>query len=229
MAAANYSTLSLAFRWSWSYSEPSGVAGSSGWTVPSRTDSLPSQLRSLFEPAPYVAFLNSSGATATIGANYTATLSDSVTGQYFFLEMELPGSGKVVQAQGQTAPLGLTTFRVSIPVLGYAHSLSPGSYLVHIHDACGAMLYSKTIHAKFSLVSTVRFGISPAACGVVLNGTKQFNGSIVNLTPSTVPYGMAVGCAGHTFTSWALTGGLHVSSGKSLLISASGTFQVEYT
>jgi hypothetical protein len=228
MASANYSQLSLKFHWSWTLRQPNGSSGTSGWSVPNGTDHLPSQLRSIFYPAPFVSFLSSSGAAATIGTNYTATLGGNVAARYFLLEMEHTGSGKVVQAQGQTAPTGATTFSVFIPVLGYTRSLAPGTYLVHVHDACGAMLYNKLIHASFAASVSLSFVVSPTTCGVKFNGTNRFNGTVLTLAPSITPYSVSVGCVGHTFQSWSGTGGLHVNNGTSLLISAGGTFTVRY-
>jgi hypothetical protein len=228
MAPDNYTKLSLEFRWSWTLVQPNGTNSQSGWTVPTVANHLPSQLRSIFYPAPFVSFLSSTGASATIGTNYTATLGGDVAGRYFLLEMEVPGTGKVVQAQAQTAPASASTFTVYIPMLSYTDSLSPGSYLVHIHDACGAMLYNKTVKAVFAANATVNFTISPASCSAKFNGASWGNGTHDVVVPSIVPYSMSVGCSGHSFTSWSGGGGVHVNNGTSLLVSASGRFSVTY-
>jgi hypothetical protein len=228
MAPVNYTKLTLEFRWSWSYVQPNGTSQHSLWTVPTATNQLPAQLRSIFFPAPYVSFLNSSGASATIGANYTATIGGAVSGRYFLLEMEFPGTGKVVQAQAQTAPASATTFTVFIPMLGYTNSLAPGPYLVHIHDACGALLYNKSVLAVFAASATVHFAVSPTSCGVKFDGSSWFNGTAATVTPSIVPYSMSVGCANNAFKSWSGGGGVHVNNGTSLLVSATGTFTVVY-
>jgi hypothetical protein len=228
MAAMNYSTLTLEFRWSWSMAQPNGSTTRSGWSTPTGVDHRPSALRSIFFPAPYVSFLGSSGATATIGTNYTATIGGDVAGRYFLLEMEFPATGKVVQAQGQTAPKNASSFGVFIPVLSYTRTLSPGSYLVHIHDACGALLYNKAIRAVFASNVTVRFAVSPTGCGVDFNGTNEYNGSTTVIVPSVNPFPVSVGCTGHTFDSWSGTGGIHVQNGHSVRVSAGGTFSVVY-
>ena len=229
MTPTNYTKLTLQFRWSWSITQPNGTKAQSGWSTPTPTDHLPSQLRTVFYPAPFVSFLGSSGSTATIGANYTATLGGSVTGKYFLLEMEFPGTGKVVQAQAQTAPSNASTFVVFIPMLSYTHSLSPGSYLVHIHDACGAMLYNKSVQAVFAPTAAVHFAITPSGCSAKFDGTSWSNGSVSTVSPSIVAYSMSVGCSGHSFKSWAGSGGIHVNNGTSLLVSATGTFTVVYS
>jgi hypothetical protein len=228
MAAATYTKLTLEFRWSWSYVAANGSVGQSGWSVPTATDHNPSQLRSIFYPAPFVSFLGSSGSSPTIGTNYTATIGGQVSGEYFLLEMELPGSGKVVQAHGQTAPTGVTTYNVSIPMIDYTNSLSPGPYLIHIHDACGAMLYNKSITAVFAATATVHMAVTPSGCSAKFNGTSWSNGSAAVVTPSVTAYSISVGCAGHSFKSWSGTGDIHIVNGSSLLVSASGTWTVTY-
>jgi hypothetical protein len=228
MVPTNYTKLTLQFRWSWSFTQPNGTMGQSAWSVPTPTDHLPAQLRSIFYPAPYVSFLNSSGPTATIGLNYTATIGGAVAGKYFLLEMEFPGTGKVVQAQGQTAGATATTFTVFIPMLSYTDSLSPGAYLVHIHDACGALLYNKTVQAVFAPNAAVHIDVTPLGCDAKFDGSSWGNGSIANVVPSIVAYSISVGCSGHSFKSWSGTGGVHINNGTSLLVSASGTFSVVY-
>jgi hypothetical protein len=228
MVPESYTKVTLEFRWSWSYVAANGTTVQSGWSVPTATDHTPAQLRSIFYPAPFVSFLASSGTTITIGTNYTATLGGAVSGEYFLLEMELPASGKVVQAHSQTAPSGATTFNVTIPMIDYTNSLSPGAYLIHIHDACGAMLYNKSITAVFAAHATVTVDVSPAACSAKFNGTSWSNGSAVVVVPSITAYAIAVGCSGHAFTSWSGAGDIHIENGSALLVSASGTWTVTY-
>ena len=196
--------------------------------MPTSTDHNPSQLRSIFYPAPYVSFLGSSGSSPTIGANYTATIGGTVAGAYFLLELEFPSTGKVVQAHGQTAPSGATTFNVSIPMISYTNSLSPGPYLVHIHDACGGMLYNKSVTAVFAAHATVQFAITPTSCSAKFNGISWFNGTSATVVPSITAYAISVGCSGHSFKSWSGTGDIHILNGTSLLVSASGTWTVVY-
>jgi hypothetical protein len=228
MAPVNYTKLTLEFRWSWSYVAANGSVGQSGWSVPTAIDHSPAQLRSIFYPAPFVSFLGSSGSTSTIGTNYSATIGGQVAGDYFLLEMEVPGSGKVVQAHGQTAPLGAKTFNVSIPMIDYTNSLSPGPYLVHIHDACGAMLFNKSITAVFAAHATVSMVVSPISCSVRFNGTSWSNGAAAVVVPSVHAYSISVGCSGHSFTSWSGSGDIHILNGSALLVSASGIWTVTY-
>ncbi len=139
------------------------------------------------------------------------------------------GAGSVVQAQGTTVATNAVTANVSIPVLNYDSYLPPGSYLVHIHDVCGAILYNKLIKAVFAPSALVTFYIQPSFCGpLTFNGTKFGNDTSAKFVPSTVPYAFTVGkCSGHTFKTWVTTGALHIASGQ-LMISYNGTFTIEY-
>jgi hypothetical protein len=201
------------------------------WSVPTNQSNWPRSVPSIFYPAPYTTFLASSGATAVIGTNYTATLGGDVAGRTFFLEMEYP-SGGVVQDFPQTAPANATTFLVRIPMLNYNGYLAPGAFLIHIHDGCGAMLYNKTIHAVFASSARVQFLLSPvcASKSITFNGTKFTNGTYGSFAPSTSNYTFAIPfCLGHHFNGWLTTGALHIASSTTMLVSYNGAFTVFYT
>lgn len=231
MTAENYSAVTMELRWSWTLHQPDGTLVNGTWTTPSRAAHWPSQLPSIFYPAPFASLLSTGGSTVTIGTNFTATLGGMVSARYFFLELEYPGTGKVVQAHGQTAASSATTFVVTILMLNYDHYLSPGTYLVHIHDGCGAMLYSLSEKAVFASSATVRFYVNPSSCGAItFNGSSYASGTSATVVPSTTAYSLAIsGCKGHTFQAWGSTGAVHVSSGSGLLVSGSGTFTVKYS
>ena len=229
MADAWYGNLTIQIRWHWQNTV--GIGRPTGpWSLLTTTTSSPSKsLPSVFEPAPYVYILNFNGS-AVIGSNYSDTLGGFVAGQRFFLEMEYPTSGKVVQDLPTVAPANATTVNVSIPVLNYVSSLSPGTYLVHIHDTCGALLWNKSVKAVYPPNATITFYFQPATCGpITFNGSTFHNGSSVTVAPSTVAYSFSLPvCKGHSFHNWSTTGGLHIETSKQLLVSASGTFTIEY-
>jgi hypothetical protein len=231
-ATADYGQITIEVRWQWIFTPILGRSVHGPWSVPVNTSNWPRSVPSIFYPAPYTTFLASSGLTAVIGTNYTATLGGDVAGRTFFLEMEYP-SGSVVQAFLQTAPANATTFLVRIPMLNYNSYLAPGAFLIHIHDACGAMLYNKTIHAVFASTARVQFFLTPTACAsksITFNGTKFTNGSVGMFPPSTSNYTFSLPyCAGHHFNGWLTTGALHISSGSTMLVSYNGTFSVYYT
>jgi hypothetical protein len=231
MASDPYGSITLEARWRWANTATAGHTVFNDWSVPSNVSrSNPTDLPSIFYPASYADLTNSTGSVATIGANYSATLAGpGIGGQLFFLEMEY-ASGKVVQDYGQTAPANATSFVVTIPVINYNGALTPGLYLVHIHDACGALLYNKLIHAVFPAHATIDFAITPSVCGpIAFNGTSFANGTSGTFTPSTTSYNFSIPvCKGHSFHTWVTTGGLHIVSSGKLEVSASGTFEVEY-
>lgn len=232
MANDRYGNVTIEARWRWGSTPAPGHSVWGSWTVPtSKTKSPhPDDLPSIFYPAPYADLVSSTGAVATIGASYNATLAGPlIAGQLFFLEMEYP-SGKVVQDLGQTAPANATSYNVTIPMLNYNGALTPGSYLVHIHDACGGLLYNKVIKAVYPANATISFFIEPGNCGSVTFGGQTFtNNTSGTFTPSPTSYNFSLtGCKHHTFQTWVTTGGLHITSGSSMQVSASGTFTVEY-
>lgn len=227
-----YGQLTLEFRWMWSLTQPNGTVTQSPWTLPQSTYTKGSTiLPSIFFPAQYIKFLSGpgNGQSVTIGTNYTAQLGGPVAGKYFFLEME-NGAGSVVMSYGQTAAANATIATVIIPVLNYDHYLTPGLYLVHIHDACGAVLYNKLIKAVFAPIVTVTFYLQPGSCGpMTFNGTSFANGTSGRFVPSVTPYTFTVpGCKGYSFSNWFSTGGLHLSSSDHLLVSYNGTFTIQY-
>jgi hypothetical protein len=230
-ATADYGQITIEIRWHWTYTSAPGVSVTSAWSVPTTKPNWPKSVPSIFWPAPYATYLNSTGTSAVIGTNFTATLGGDVAGRTFFLEMEYP-SGSVVQDLQQTAPANATTFTVKIPMVNYDHWLDPGAFLVHIHDACGAMLYSKTVDAVFPASATVGFFITPAACAthsITFNGTKYLSGTYGTFLPSVTAYSMSIpACTGHPFSGWSTTGAMHIETGHSMYVDNNGTFTVNY-
>jgi hypothetical protein len=230
MATASYGQLSLELRWRWTNTVAGGIVKQGPWTTPTSASSYPKSLPTIFEPAPYV-YITNFNATAVIGSNYTDNLAGLVAGQRFFLEMEYPTSGNVVQDLGQTAPANATNFTVGIPVLNYVHELTPGTFLVHIHDTCGAMLWNKSVKVVYPPNATLQFVFSPGTCGPIkFNATATYsNGTSGVFQPSPNTYNFTLGvCKGHSFQGWQTKGGLHIASGHSIVISASGTFTIFY-
>jgi hypothetical protein len=230
-ANADYGQITIEVRWQWVYSPSLGKAIHGPWSIPTSKANWPQSVPSIFWPAPYATYLASSGKTAVIGGNFTATLGGDVAGRTFFLEMEYPAGG-VVQDFLQTAPANATTFTVSIPMMNYDHYLSPGPFLVHIHDACGAMMFNKTVDAVYPPSASIRFFITPAACAtksITFNGTKFTNGTGGTFAPSPIAYRFSIpGCPGNHFQSWSTTGALHIANGTSMIVSNNGTFTVNY-
>ena len=232
-ATADYGQITIEVRWQWAYQPHPNVTAHSPWSVPTTQAGWPSSVPSIFYPAPYTTFLGSSGPNGTIGTNWTANLGGDVAGRTFFLEMEDP-TGHVVQDLLQTAPLNITNYTVHLILLNYNKVLTPGPYLDHIHDACGAMLWSKTVHAVFAPSASIRFTLNvPAACSgklITFNGTGYANNSVGMFAPSNTPYNFSLPfCSGHKFSTWMTTGAIHVVSGKTMLVNYNGTWTIWYT
>ncbi len=229
MANQAYGNVTIEARWHYG-NTPAGKKSvvNGTWSVP-QPNVKGKNLPSIFEPAPFVSIVNTTGTTMVIGSDYWANLTGTLSGERFFLEMET-GGGTVFQAQELTAPVGATNFTVYISVLNYDHYLSPGLYLVHIHDQCGAMLYNKVVRAVYPPTGSIQLFFQPSTCGsITFNGTTYGNGSVANFTPSPTPYSFSLkGCKGYHFSNWTTTGALHIASGTTITVSGSGTFTIRY-
>ena len=230
MGNRSYGNLTILVRWHWSIASPGAPAVDGNWTVPTPRAQYPTALATEFFPVPYAALDAVAASPYLIGTTFWANLSGAVAGRYFFLELEQAADGKVVQAVGETAPADAATFRTTIPLLNYDHYLAPAAFLVHIHDICGAILYSVPVTVTYAASATVTIGIHPPTCGTVtLAGRSYGSGSEATLAPSSTAYSFGLsGCWGYSFRDWNTTGGLYIPSSGSLLVSASGTFDVDY-
>jgi hypothetical protein len=231
MATAPYGALTIEVRWRWSLEVPNGTAVNGTWSVPTRAQDWPVYTPSIFYPAPYASRLAPPPRSAAIGTSFSVSLGGLVGNRTFFLEMEYPNNGTVVQSASSTAPANATNWTVGIPVVSYIGSLAPGPFLVHIHDLCGAMLYSLSVRAFFADPATVSLSLTPASCGgITLNGTTYANGSAASFAPSTAAYPFSLPyCPGHAFASWRTLGALHIASARTLLVSGNGSFAVTYS
>ncbi len=226
MADTPYGTLKLEFRWSWNITYPNGTFDQGPWTVPSLTFSQGVVLPSIFKPAPYVDLTNESPANDYIGSVYTMDLSGDVSDRNFYIEFETQaGALKAAEWQNDTASTN-ATFVATIPLLGFGGSLTPGLYLVHIHDSCGAMLYSKRVTLTYAPYAIVNFVTTPSGCGTVtFDGTPYTNGEFANVTPGSTPYSYAFhACTGYTISNWSFEGALRQGMTGEVVVSAGGTF-----
>jgi hypothetical protein len=230
MANASYGALEIEVRWHWTVTDPNGSVQAGAWSVPTTASHWPTATPSVFDPAPVVSVLSTNGPNQIIGTNFSASLAGFVAARYFFLELEFPSTGKVVQAHGQTSAPNATATTVTIPMLNYNRYLAPGHYLVHVHDGCGAMLLSLPQNASYAASATITVSVSPASCGkVTVNGSSYANGATFSIAPSSSAYSFGLsGCSGHAFRSWHFTGGLSIASGR-LLVSASGGVAIAYS
>jgi hypothetical protein len=231
LANASYGSVTLELRWHWTLTPTSGTNTTGAWSTPTGASGWPSSVPSIFEPAPQISVLSQSGPSGTIGDNFTARLGGIVASRYFFLELESASTGKVAQNSGQTAAAGATATTVAIVLLNYDRYLYPGNYLVHIHDACGALLVSLPLNASYAASTLLTVHIQPAGCGPVTFAGKTYaDNRSFSVAPSSTPYSVSVpACTGHPFHGWHFSGGVYLYSANQLLISASGSFTVDYS
>ncbi|MCI4318940.1 MAG: PKD domain-containing protein [Thermoplasmata archaeon] len=222
--------LNLSFRWHW---VSTTVAGSSvsPWSVNTVDQNCPSD----FWPAPYVDLVQDWNLKGPTGSTFTAALTGFTSHQYIFLELETP-TGTVVYSHGQTTPAGNTTaHNVTIAYDCWCGRLSPGQYLVHIHNLMGSLLYS------VSVTVTARNGLTVSTSAQPLSGpaplTVSFGSQVTSGAPPYV-YAWTFGDGGtspaadpsHTY----LVGGsfavqLSVTDSTGATASARSTVTVEGT
>ncbi|MCI4321413.1 MAG: hypothetical protein L3K05_03810 [Thermoplasmata archaeon] len=231
LADTPYGSVTLEVRWQWTVTTSNGSTTTGAWSVPTSSSGWPASVPSIFEPAPAITRLWESGPNASIGSNFTARLGGNVSARYFFLELESASTGKVAQDHGLTSSAGASSATVTIVLLNYDRYLYPGNYLVHIHDACGALLMSLPVNASYASSATLTDYLQPATCGpVTFNGVSYANGRSFSVAPASTPYAVTVpSCSGHSFHGWHFSGGLYLSSSNKILVSSSGSFTVVYS
>ena len=230
MTDGNYGSVLLDVRWRWTEQQPNQtVVLHSPWSYANPKSAWPTNVPSEFYPATYVRLVNTSASPAFIGNNFTMTIAGPyVAGEWFYQELEHPGSGHVVEGFPETAPTTSSVFPVQVPLLNYVNYLVNGTYLAHVHDECGAMLYSRSVVAVLPPTANITFLI-PAGCGKVKFDNQSFtNGSIGVFVPSaTGLYNVTPhGCLGHKFAGVRLTGGLHAVTSTRIRVSSSGTLRM---
>jgi hypothetical protein len=230
MADTPYGTLTLEWRWSWNVSSPNGSYTQGAWTIPTSTSKSGQWLPSIFEPAPYVSLLSESPQNEWIGSNYTMNLGGDVAGRAFYIEFE--NSTGAVKAQTWLYDRATTnaTFEGNITLVGWGSDfVSPGQYLVHIHDSCLAMLYSKRVTMSYAPTALVHVATTADCGGVTLNGTAYASGATAAVGPSLSPYEYNfTSCKGSQFVNYTYLGAVHPDGDRLLLVVGNGTVEVNY-
>jgi hypothetical protein len=155
MADVASGSLTLEFRWRWSVAPSAGAAFlNSSWSVPSKKASSPS-LPSIFFPAPYVGVVSTSGLAATSGTNFTAELDGAVANTSFRVVLEFPRNGTEIQSVWENTTANASHFNASVPLSrSDGVKLHTASYLVHVHDVCGAIVEMFSLQVTHG---TIRF------------------------------------------------------------------------
>jgi hypothetical protein len=146
MTTAPVGTLDLEVRWSWSIANVDGSSSSGPWTVPGTTGTFPS----VFFPDPYVALVGESPSDEQTGAIFSVELSGAPGHTQFLLKLENATTGSTLnRAWFNSTNTAGATFSGSIQLSAGLYGLSPGTYLVHVHDDCGGILYSLSVHVAY--------------------------------------------------------------------------------
>ena len=232
MASAPFGALEVGARWHWALQPPGGTEVDGAWTVPSASGGVPS----LLFPQPLVRPAQGVPTSGTIGTNFTVQLVGGTPGQTFPMKLENATTGATLNlGSAVSPPATVPSFRGVILLLGATGYLAAGHYLVHLHDACGSILYSWPVTATYASSADVGLAGVPGSCGPVsFDGVAYPNGSSWSGAPGpTVHTATVPDCAGYGSVTWHAGGGVSVgaSSGTtaSVRVSASGTLSAEFT
>jgi hypothetical protein len=136
--------VAVGLRWQWSIGAPGGTPLNGSWSQPSPSASKP-DLPSIFNPAPFVGVVaTNAGAPLAPGENFTAEINGSIAGNSYRISFEFPNNGSEVSSETETVPANATTFNLTLPIVPKTSTgnVTPGPYLVHIHNVCEAILHS---------------------------------------------------------------------------------------
>jgi hypothetical protein len=230
MADTLYGTLKLEWRWSWNVTFPNGSYLQGPWTVPTPTTQKGVWDPSIFEPAPYADLVSESPANDFVGSNYTMYFTGDVANRSLYFELE--SQTGVVWAEEWVHDNSTTnaTFETNFTLLGGHQYLPPGLYIVHIHDQCVALLYSKRVTLTFAPIATIQIFTSPSTCGAVtLNGTAYLNGQDATVVPSPNSFTFGfINCRGFASSNYTHKGAIRITGSRLMEVNANGTFTANY-
>lgn len=217
-ADAPFGTMLVEARWDWTLTPPGSPGIVGPWSLPATGGGG----SSVVFPHPFVRLLSSSPQDAVIGETFTVTLAGAALSQTFLLKLENSTTGATLNLGSVVNPGSVdASFSGSIQILGSTGLLDPGSYLVHVHDQCGGILYSLPVFATYASSVAVRFGIVPAACGPLLFDQHPYSaGSSWTGAPGRGAHSLSVaGCTGHPFREWQTAGGIAALTGPGRAVS----------
>lgn len=146
MANATSGSLTLEFRWRWTISPAGGGVPTIGpWSVPDSNATSP-DLPSVFFPAPWIGVTATSPIPAPGNSVFDLTLVGAVANTSFRVVLEYPNNGTEIQSVWENTSATGTTFVAHVPL---AHpsgvAVAPGTYIVHVHDVCEAIVHIESI------------------------------------------------------------------------------------
>jgi hypothetical protein len=154
--------IAVGLRWQWSIGAPGGTPLNGSWSQPSPSASKP-DLPSIFNPAPFVGVVaTNAGAPLAPGQNVTVEINGSIAGNTYRISFEFPNNGSEVSSETETVPANATTYNLTLPIVPKTSTgnVTPGPYLVHIHNVCEAILHSiKIVVAPASIPAARPLGV----------------------------------------------------------------------
>jgi hypothetical protein len=142
MANVPSGALTLQVRWHWTILPAlGGLAHNGTWSAPSLKGGAV-HLPSIFYPAPLVSVVSTRFTNTTM----TMRLNGSVTNTSFRMVLEYPNNGTEIQSRWENTSATATQFNATLPVTyPDGAALPDGSYLVHVHDVCGAIVHMQSV------------------------------------------------------------------------------------
>jgi hypothetical protein len=156
MAPEPYGALELQFQWRWTLQSSGGGYGwgqggrgtQTGSWSPAVTSSTTSEQPTSFYPAPLVSRQGTAPVDESPNATYWVNLTGNVSGTSFRFVVETP-TGHEVESVCSASTSGASYYNDSAP-LEYTNGtpLPAGNYLVHVHNAGGAIVVFAKVTVK---------------------------------------------------------------------------------
>jgi hypothetical protein len=172
-------SLTIEFRWKWTFVAPHhGAVTLGNWSSPRMRATSPF-LPSEFYPAPYVGIVSNSGTRTQGGSTFNVSLNGSSTWTSFRMVLEYPNNGTEIQSIWENTTGTPSNQNVSVP-LTYRNGnpVANGSYLVHVHDVCEAIVHMISLKVGLgavpSLAAVVASDWNTAACSSGRPGSEAW-------------------------------------------------------
>jgi hypothetical protein len=241
---SNFTDWELAFQWRWNITDSLGqvVASSGTWSAlgPPVKNCSP-----IFYPAPRVVLVGTNPplvkcgsitcAYSTIGTLFSMNITGFTWTQEFWIEFETTGG--VVQRGTYTPNFTYVPDKVYSAQLlmnSKDNDLSPGTYLVHLHNFVGALLYSRTVKLNYSTTAQPVGLYNNERCSVTFDAKSYAAGTTIYVFPGSTLHSLSTAstCVGHAFESWAEAPNIDVtdpsSASTSVLVTYSGSVTAKY-
>ena len=147
MAYAVSGSLTLEFRWHWSFVPAKGGATQNGtWSVPSRNATSP-YLPSIFYTGSLRGYRVHDLLAGRCWTIFNVELSGTVANTSFRMVLEYPNNGtENHESISENSSVWVTLFNATVP-LSYRNGspLPTGNYLIHVHDICEAIVQMHSV------------------------------------------------------------------------------------